>query len=228
MERVRRSIRGFRAAALIGGLVAALAAPLDATLGSSASVSPAHALVRLLEGNLRYVASFARHPDQSEARRIEVANGQSPFAVILTCSDSRVAPELLFDQGLGSLFVIRLAGHVADDACIGSIEYAVEHLGASLVLVLGHEKCGAVKATLEGGHAPGRIGAITEQIRPALDRTGHRGADPLDDAVCANVRLVVDRLRYAEPILASRVKRGTVEVIGGRYDLDRGTVEIFH
>lgn len=207
----------------------AQASSRNATSGgeeTSDTVPADDALVRLLEGNLRYVASQTSHPDQDAFRRLEVAKSQHPFAVILTCADSRVAPELLFDQGLGSLFVVRVAGNIADDAAIGSIEYAVEHLGARLVMVLGHERCGAVKAALDGGHAPGRIGVLVDAIEPAVARSRGKAGDPLDNAVRSNVRMAVDRLSYAEPILSEAWRAGRIKVVGARYDLDAGTVEL--
>jgi carbonic anhydrase len=114
-----------------------------------AGVSPDDARTQLMQGNARYVAAKMKHPTQSAERRIEVAKGQHPVAVVLGCADSRVPPELLFDQGLGDLFTVRVAGNIADDAVIGSIEYALEHLGATLVMVLGHERCGAVQAAVD-------------------------------------------------------------------------------
>jgi len=188
-------------------------------------VDPNEAMVRLLEGNLRYVTEQVASADRGGVRRTEVAKGQHPFAAIVSCADSRVPPEIIFDQGLGDLFVVRIAGNLATDEAIGSIEYAVEHLGVRLVVVLGHEKCGAVKAALDGGHAPGRIEDLVEAIAPAVERSRTRAGDPLDNAVRANVRMVVDRLVFAEPILAEKAREGAIKIIGARYDLDSGTVE---
>jgi len=189
------------------------------------SVDPNEALVRLLEGNMRFVTGQAWHPNQFEDRRHEVAGGQHPFAAIVACADSRVPPEIVFDQGIGDLFVVRVAGNLATDEAIGSIEYAVEHLGVGLIVVMGHEKCGAVKAALDGGHAPGHIGTLIDEIEPAVARSRGKGGDPLDAAVRMNVRMVVDRLQYAEPILAERSRERIIKVVGARYDLDGGTVE---
>src|SRR6476661_5513416 len=116
--------------------------------GETAALSADDALAKLMAGNQRYTRHKEQHPDESLARRKELIGGQHPFAIVLGCADSRVSPELLFDQGLGDLFVIRVAGNIADDAILGSIEYAIEHLGAKLILVLGHEKCGAVSAAV--------------------------------------------------------------------------------
>src|SRR5947209_10905279 len=122
------------------------------------------ALARLMAGNRRYVLHKEQHPDQSLTRRKELESGQHPFAVILGCADSRVSPEILFDQGLGDLFVIRVAGNVVDDTILASVEYAVEHLGTRLIMVLGHEKCGAVSAAIEGGKQPRHLDALVAAI----------------------------------------------------------------
>ncbi|HEY7392870.1 MAG TPA: carbonic anhydrase [Bryobacteraceae bacterium] len=137
------------------------------------------ALTRLLDGNQRYARHKERHPDQSAARQKELAGGQHPFAVILGCADSRVPPELLFDQGLGDLFVIRVAGNIVDDAVLGSIEYAVEHLGTKLILVLGHENCGAVSAAVEGGEAAGHLRAVGTAIQPSVVGTAKDPGDKI-------------------------------------------------
>ena len=220
----------------LGSLIAYAAAP-SLALGQPAvaaeepgRVSADDALSRLLDGNARYVAAKAEHPGQTAARRDEVAKGQHPFAVILGCADSRVAPELLFDQGLGDLFVVRVAGNVADDAIVGSIEYAVEHLHAPLVMVLGHERCGAVAATLDliaaGGTAPGHLVALTDAITPAAIQARAQPGDVLDTAVIANVGLVTAQLKRTGPVLSELVHEGQVKVVGARYDLDTGEVEV--
>ncbi len=128
------------------------------------------ALQTLLDGNKRFAAGRQLHPNQGKERRDEVAKGQKPFAIIVGCSDSRIPPEILFDQGIGDLFIIRLAGNIVDDMALGSIEYAADHLGSRLVVVLGHSKCGAVTATAQGGEAHGHIGSIVKAIAPAVDR----------------------------------------------------------
>jgi carbonic anhydrase len=188
--------------------------------------SPEAALQRLLDGNARYVAGHAEHPNQSVARRVEVASGQTPFAVILTCSDSRVSPEFYFDQGLGDLFVVRDAGNTLNDHVIGSIEYAVEHLHASVVLVVGHEKCGAVSAAIAGGRAEGRIGTIIEAIRPAVKETRNQAGDKTDNAVRGNARRVAQTLTVADPIISHAVRTGEIKIFAARYDLASGRVEL--
>jgi carbonic anhydrase len=128
------------------------------------------ALQELMNGNKRYVAAELAHPNQTAARRAEVAKGQDPFAIIVGCSDSRVPPEIIFDQGLGDLFVTRVAGNIVDDVVLGSIEYAAEHLGVPLIVVLGHKRCGAVEAAAKGGDAPVHIRSLVEAIKPAIKK----------------------------------------------------------
>lgn len=186
------------------------------------------ALAKLLEGNARYVESRASRPDQTAERRTEVANGQHPFALVLGCADSRVPPEIVFDQGLGDLFVIRVAGNVLDDQVLASIEYGVHHLHIPLVIVLGHERCGAVAATVDAeksGSTPGgHIGGLVEAIRPAVKEVAGE-ADPVDAGVRSNVRHVVDEL-LEEEVIRELVEKHGLRVVGGRYDLDTGRVDI--
>lgn len=181
---------------------------------------------KLLDGNKRFVEGKMSHPDQAAIRRTELAKGQHPFAVIVSCSDSRVPPEVLFDQGLGDLFVIRLAGNILNDAAIGSIEYAVDHLGAKYVMVLGHERCGAVEATVKGGEPHGHIGSLVKAIQPAVDKAKTQEGDLVDNAVNANVSMVVQQLKTSAPILEESVKKGSLVIAGARYDLDDGSVSI--
>lgn len=183
-------------------------------------------LARLLAGNRRFVAGAAEHPHQSPALRGALANGQQPFAIILTCADSRVSPELFFDQGLGDLFVLRNAGNVVDDHVLGSIEYAVEHLHTGLVVVVGHSKCGAVGATVGGGEAPGHIHSIVESIAPALESVANQPGDKVDNTVRANAQRVAGLIAQAKPILASAVAAGHLKVVAARYDLASGEVVV--
>jgi carbonic anhydrase len=189
-------------------------------------VPPDAALARLLEGNQHFVAGTAAHPRQSAERRTTLAEGQHPFAIVLTCADSRVAPELYFDQGLGDLFVLRNAGNVLDDHIIGSIEYAVEHLHATLIIVVGHAQCGAVSAAVAGGRAPGHIHTLVESIQPAVELAQKQEGDKVDNTVRAHARRVAEILRRVEPILGTAVQAGHVKVVAGRYDLATGRVEI--
>jgi carbonic anhydrase len=184
------------------------------------------ALARLMEGNKRYAASHLRHPHETSDWRHQLTKSQHPFATILTCSDSRVPPEVLFDVGLGDVFVIRVAGNIADDAVIGSIEYAVEHLGTGLVLVMGHESCGAVQAAIAGGEPKTHIESLTGAIEPAVARARKLTGDLVANAVSENVRMVVDQIRKSKPILADRVQKDTIKVVGAVYSLDSGTVSL--
>ena len=208
-------------------LLALLALPVHS--GPAASPSSGDTWEQLLAGNARFVAGKAEHPHQSVERRTEVAAGQKPFAVVIACADSRTSPELLFDQGLGDIFVVRLAGNIVDDAALGSVEFAVASLGARLIVVLGHEKCGAVKAALgvSNGEAkpPGHIAGIVEAISPAVAASKGRAGDALDNAIAENVREVVERVRTASTVLAPFIKSGELTVVGARYDLDEGKVE---
>lgn len=205
---------------------AAHAAQADVHGGHDApQLQPAQALSKLLEGNARYVSGKSLGPNRSVARRTAVSKGQRPFAIIVTCSDSRVPPELLFDQGIGDLFVIRTAGNVIDDIALGSIEYAVEHLGANLIVVLGHKSCGAVTAAVAGGTAPGHVGSIIAKIAPAVEKArAKQGGDLVDNAIRANIKEVGQTVRGSEPILRVMMDDGAVRVVGAYYDLESGVV----
>jgi carbonic anhydrase len=189
------------------------------------TVAPAEAVSKLKEGNGRYTGGNLQHPGQTTERRAELANSQHPFAIILSCSDSRVPPEIVFDRGLGDLFVVRVAGNVIDDHALGSIEYAVDHLGVRLIVVLGHQSCGAVKAAKETiaakGKAPAHIQSLVTAITPAVEATVH---DDLEATVKANVKDVVQALRSSTPILKPKVDSGDVRVVGAYYNLDSGAV----
>lgn len=185
-------------------------------------------LKKLQDGNKRYVTGKATHQNQNSARRAEVAKGQKPFAVVITCSDSRVPPEILFDQGIGDLFVIRTAGNIIDNIGLGSIEYAVEHLNVPLVVVLGHERCGAVSATVEGGEAPGHIKALVSNISRAVEKARSKKGDLLENSIKQNVENVVEQISKSKPILEEFVHEKKIKVIGARYDLDDGAVSFFN
>ena len=183
-------------------------------------------LKKLLEGNKRCVVCKQQNPRQDARRRKEVSKGQKPFAVIVGCSDSRIPPELIFDQGLGDLFVVRLAGNIVDALALGSIEYAVEHLGTKLVVVLGHGKCGAVTAATKGPDAPGHVGAIVKAIQPAVKKVQKMSGDLVDNAIRANASLVANKIKSSKPILAEMVNKGEIEVVGAYYNIDTGAVEL--
>ena len=193
---------------------------------SASALSADQALSRLLAGNARFVAHKEQHPDQFLTRRRELISGQHPFAVILGCSDSRVPPELLFDEGFGDLFVIRVAGNIVDDAILGSIEYAVEHLGTKLIVVLGHEKCGAVSAAVASENASGHLSSLVSAIRPAVLSTASSPGDRIHNCVVENVRRVARQIRESEPVLKEATQRGGVKVIAADYELDTGQVRL--
>jgi carbonic anhydrase len=172
-------------------------------------------LQELLAGNRRYAAGAAIRPHCDPHRRCDCCSGQDPGTVVVTCSDSRVPPELIFDQGLGDLFVVRTAGHVLGAAAMGSIQYAAEHLSVPLVLVLGHTSCGAVTAAVEDAHPDGDLGLTIEQIRPAVAQARRQGGDLLAESIKAQVRITAERIRVA--VSGPRV-------VGAIYDLATGVV----
>jgi len=189
------------------------------------TVAPAEAISKLKEGNGRYAGGNLQHPGQTTERRAELANTQHPFATIVSCSDSRVPPEIVFDQGLGDLFVVRVAGNVIDDHALGSIEYAVDHLGVRLIVVLGHQSCGAVKAAKETiaakSKAPGHIQSLVTAIQPAVEATAK---GDLEATIKANVKDVAQALRSSTPVLKPKVDSGDVRVVGAYYNLDTGAI----
>src|SRR5213082_2073679 len=189
------------------------------------SAAPTEAISNLKEGNGRYTGGNLQHPGQTAERRTELANTQHPFATIVSCSDSRVPPEIIFDQGLGDLFIVRVAGNVINDEGLGSIEYTVDHLGTRLILVLGHQRCGAVDAARETiaakGKAPGHIQSLVTAIKPAVEATAK---DDLETTIKSNFKNVVQALRSSTPILKAEVDSGKIQVIGGYYSLDTGAV----
>lgn len=187
------------------------------------------AIQLLTDGNKRFMANNILKKDLSNQKRAELSKGQKPFAVILTCSDSRVPPELIFDQGLGDIFVIRTAGNIVDQISLGSIEYGVEHLNAPLLLVLGHEHCGAVQATVDGGEAPGSINALINKIKPSVERAKAGGASgntlyekSEDENIFATIA-DIEKSTIVEHLVAS----GQLKVIGAKYKLTTGEVVFF-
>lgn len=195
---------------------------------SSASLQSTDTSLDVLKaGNQRFVADQPLYERHDSDRRTEVAAGQHPIAIIVGCSDSRVPPEIVFDQGLGDLFVVRVAGNIVDDHALGSIEYAVEHLHVSLIVVLGHDRCGAVAAAVAGGEAPGHIQSLIDSIRPAVETAKTEPGDLLNNAIDENIKNVVNELEHCKPILAHEVETGHLEVLGARYNLDTGVVRFF-
>jgi carbonic anhydrase len=208
--------------------VALVSAAKTARSAEPAAITADDALAKLLKGNARFVAGklHSVSTEELKERRAEVAHGQKPFAVIVSCSDSRVGPEIVFDQGLGDIFVVRTAGEVVDNAALGSIEYAVLHLGTPLIVVLGHERCGAVAAAVADAKEPGHIGDVIKAIQPAVAETKGQPGDPVDNAIRANVGDVVQRLKTSDAVLAERVKRGQLKISGAYISLDTGKVEL--
>ena len=194
-------------------------------------------LERLRAGNQRYQSGKAAHFDQDAERRKDLAREQHPYALIVGCSDSRVPPEIVFDQGLGELFVVRTAGEALDELALASIEYAVEHLDVRTIVVLGHERCGAVTAALQGGDLPGHLESLVRALQPHVEGARRRipaaekGRAPVlapelvDAAVLENVRAVVAELEDCQPILSELRRIGELRVVGARYDLDSGAVD---
>lgn len=181
-------------------------------------------LRELKAGNDHHVAKKYDHPHQTAVRQRELAATQAPHAIILSCADSRVAPEIVLDQGLGDLFDVRVAGNVASDTEIASIEYAASHLHTPLLVVMGHQKCGAVTAAAENGHAEGHLPTLVALIRPAIDRARTQPGDLIENAVRINVENVVRQIRGSKPVLAPLVEKGTLMVAGAIYSLDTGKV----
>ena len=187
---------------------------------SGKGVSPDAALKVISDGNKRFVAGTPERPNQTPAHRAKVALKQTPHTVVVTCSDSRLSPELIFDQGIGDLFVVRTAGNTADPENLGSVEYATAVLGARLVVVLGHDKCGAVDAAMKGGKLPGNIPAAVKPIQRALPKT----KISLDEGIAINVKAVEKVLSTKNKMTADMVKSGQITVKGAIYDMASGTV----
>ncbi|MET7968672.1 carbonic anhydrase [Micromonospora sp. NPDC005305] len=190
--------------------------------------TPEQALAELYAGNHRFVTGDPRHPNQDAGHRAAVADGQHPFAVIVGCSDSRLAAEIIFDRGLGDLFVVRTAGHTAGPEVLGSVEYAVTVLGTPLVVVLGHDSCGAVQAAREAvrtGTSPsGHLGAVVDAVAPSLLRAGREGVEDLDGIVDIHIAQTVEALLARSAVLADEVVAGRCAVVGLSYRLSAGEV----
>ncbi len=220
------SRRSFLAVAAGAGAGSLLLGPWR-RLGEAGGV--ADPVARLLAGNRRFVAGRLTHPNQSPQRRTHLAGGQRPFAAILSCADSRVPPEVVFDEGLGDLFVVRVAGNIADPPAVGSLEYAVTALEVPLVMVLGHSRCGAVDAALKtppGAPLSPGLASLVEAIRPAAQEARDRPGDMLANAVRANVARVVGQLRRSQPTLGTLAGEGKIRIVGAHYDLETGAVEL--
>ncbi len=204
------------------------------SFGASAGPTPTYtstdALDLLMAGNVRFVSGMPEHRNTGSGRIAETSAGQSPFAVVLTCADSRVPAELIFDRGIGDIFVVRVAGNTSGPVQAGSVEYAVEHLGSPLIVVMGHSACGAVKAAASGNEAHGNIGALLAPIAPAIAEA-KASAEPTSAdgftqlAVRCNVLRSMSDLISCSPAIATRVESGEVRLVGAVYDLSSGRVE---
>jgi carbonic anhydrase len=190
-------------------------------------ITPQEALQMLMEGNDRFVNQKRNNPNQDMMRLTEVAHGQNPLAAILSCADSRVPPEIVFDQGLGDLFVVRGAGNVATPEETGSLEFGTLVLGAKVLMVIGHESCGAVKATMKGEEVPGQIGSILEAISPAVTEYKGQQNDPVsvEAAAKSNVKYQMEKL-LESPVISELVTTEKLMVVGGYYDLDTGAISM--
>jgi carbonic anhydrase len=229
------SRRGFlKTAAIVGGGLA-----LGAGVGR-AMAAPAAALGRpktpkeiadaLIEGNRRFASGSSQHPHLDASLRAQQAEKQTPFAAVLACADSRVAPELVFDQGIGDLFVVRVAGNIASPEAVASLAYAIEHLAVTFIMVLGHEKCGAVKATIDtvaSGKSAGELDVLVNPIAPAVrsvNQSGRSAAEVLSSSVEANARQVAVALPRASATLEEAVERRKLTVQAAVYDVATGLV----
>lgn len=224
----RRNSLKFVAGAIGTGILAAgagadLAAPEPAIAQND--LTPDAALKQLMDGNKRFVDRKRQSPNQDLVRLAEVAKSQKPFAAILGCADSRFPSEIIFDQGLGDLFVCRVAGNVATPEEIGSLEFGTLVLGAKVLVVVGHKRCGAVDATIKGTQVPGQIGSLLDAIKPAVESSKDQGGDRLENASKANVLLQAKRLK-ASPVISKLIEEKKLKVVGGYYDLDTGAVNI--
>jgi carbonic anhydrase len=202
------------------------AAPSD-RVGAASTLDP---LLRLLAGNRRFVTGAATHPRQGPADVRRLGERQHPYAITLACADSRVPPEILFDHGLGDILDIRVAGHVVDDVVLGSIEYALAEFEPSLLIVLGHERCGAVEAAVDairtGGTPPGHVAAVVDALRPAIVPALAAPGDAIENGVRANVAWQLRTLWERSTLVRRRVASGALTVVGARYDLDTATVTL--
>jgi carbonic anhydrase len=230
MQRAAVAAAAGVAPAAMGAVADAAQAEADVEFAAAPHpVSPRGALRMLMEGNRRFVRGLARHPNQTIQRRRRLAKGQKPFAVVFSCIDSRVPPEIVFDHGLGDLFTARTGAQTADAVVLGSVEFGPDEAGTPLIFVLGHESCGAVKAAIESIRtntpAPGHVRAVVDALRPAYDVALRQSGDMVDNMVRAQTKLTVAQLK-SEPGLAEKIRAGRLMIVGGRYSLKTGRVQI--
>ncbi len=206
---------------LVGTVSAKDSPAASASHAEAPSVSPDAAIAKLIAGNNRYASNSTSAGKPTAKARAATAQSQHPFAIVVGCADSRTSPEIIFDQNLGDLFVIRTAGNLVDDYALGSIEYAVAHLGAKLIVVLGHERCGAVKAAVASGSAPGHVGNIVSDIRPAVKAVQGGAGDLLENSINENVYRVADKISHKAKLGDAA---SSVRIVRAVYDLDNGKV----
>jgi carbonic anhydrase len=218
---------GFAATVLGSQMSRSLAGDSPASvLAQNKNLSPDAALAMLMEGNQRFVAKKRQSPNQDATRLAEVAESQSPFAAILGCADSRVPSEIVFDRGLGDLFVCRVAGNIATSEEIGSLEFGTMVLGARVIVVLGHTRCGAVKATIEGGRFPGQIGRLIDGIQVGVERAERQpGTNKLQKAIQANVLYQAEKLAKST-VMGELIDKKQLKIVPAYYDLDTGRVNL--
>ena len=228
-EMNRRQLLSLGAMSSVGLFVQSLMQPNlaeAATLPSKDLLTdPDAALEALMAGNRRFSKHHPAHPHQAQIRLDEVSQVQHPFATVLSCADSRVPVELLFDQGVGDIFDVRVAGNIVTPEVIGSLEYAIELLETPILMVLGHERCGAVTAAVKNSPLPGNIGTFVQAILPAVEQSNGQAGDPVENAVGQNVKYQLDQIKRSD-LVAHRLKAGSLKLIGSRYDLDTGNVSI--
>jgi carbonic anhydrase len=217
------SRRGFFRGTLAGAATAAFAGFAGRAVSAQTSLTPEAALQQLIDGNRRFaegrLTSFAEDLDILKAKTVDK---QEPFAAVLSCADSRVPVELIFDQSIGHVFVTRVAGNIATTPIIASLEYGVAVLGTKAIIVLGHANCGAVKASIEAKAVPGQISALYPYIRPAVDQAGSN----LEAAIKANAKIQAGLLRQSSPVLADHIKENQLKIVAGYYDLSSGKVTL--
>ena len=227
----RRSFMHAMGCGCLALAAARMCAPALAAPGPHTEMTAEQALATLRDGNAKFVGDKPVALDMGQQRRSAIARAQTPFAVVVGCSDSRVSPELVFDRGLGDLFIIRVAGNSLDRDELGSIEYGVSALGCPLVVVLGHERCGAVLAAIQAVQQdtqfPGAIGEMVAPIIPAVLRAQKMPGDLTENVVRENVRTVARRLRGADDVMGGAIQKDGVKVVGGYYRLDDGSVDFF-
>ncbi len=211
----------------LGAAITALVLSIFHLAGKNTEAAP-RSIHHILAGNKRFAYDHPLHPDQTQKRTLEVAQAQHPTAVVITCSDSRVSPELIFDKGLGELFVIRTAGNLISDLETGSVEYAVKHLSVPIIIVMGHERCGAVKAMVDSEAPEGHMKAIIDSLlaEPEIKAVSLTDEQRLDHCIIANVQHGVRQLKAQSEIIAEGIKSGKLTMYGARYDLDDRTVAI--